>query len=241
MFSRTTIWKHQFFGTQPYLWSHLHDCCKNHSFDYTDCCWQTDVSAFFFFNMLSRFIIAFCPRRKQPNFMAAVTVHSDFGAWENKICHYSHFFPFYLPWSDGARYYFFLKLNFKPAFPLSSLTFFKKLFSSSSLSAIRVASSAYLKLPIFLLAILILAWDSSSPAFHLMYAVCKLNKQDDDIQPYHTIFPVWNQLVVPCLVVTVASWPTYRFLRRQVRLSGVPISLRMFHSLLSSTESKALA
>ena len=34
------------------------------------------------------------------NFMAAVTVHSDFGAQENKICHCFHFFPFYLPWSD---------------------------------------------------------------------------------------------------------------------------------------------
>ena len=35
------------------------------------------------------------------NFMAAVTVHSDFGVQENKICHCFHFFPIYLPWSDG--------------------------------------------------------------------------------------------------------------------------------------------
>ena len=34
--------------------------------------------------------------------------------------------------------------------------------------------------------------------------------------------------VVPCLIVTVASWLTYRFLRRQVRWSGIPISLRIF-------------
>ena len=34
--------------------------------------------------------------------MAAVTVRSDFGAQENKICHCFHFFPFYLPWSDGT-------------------------------------------------------------------------------------------------------------------------------------------
>ena len=33
------------------------------------------------------------------NFMTAVTIHSDFGAHENKICHTFFFFPFYLPWS----------------------------------------------------------------------------------------------------------------------------------------------
>ena len=47
--------------------------------------------------------------------------------------------------------------------------------------------------------------------------------------------------VVLCPILTVASWPAYRFLRRQVRWSGIPISLRMFHSLLWSTQSKALA
>ena len=33
--------------------------------------------------------------------MTAVTVHSDFGVWENKVCYCFHFFPIYLPWSDG--------------------------------------------------------------------------------------------------------------------------------------------
>ena len=37
------------------------------------------------------------------NFMAAVTIHSDFGAQEKKICHCFYFFPFYLSWSDGTR------------------------------------------------------------------------------------------------------------------------------------------
>ena len=46
-------------------------------------------------------------------------------------------------------------LNFKLAFSLSSFTFIKRLFSSSSLSAIRVVSSAYLRLLIFLLTVLI--------------------------------------------------------------------------------------
>ena len=35
---------------------------------------------------------------------------------------------------------------------------------------------------------------------------------------------------VPCLLLTVASWPAYRFLRRQVRWSDIPMSLRIFHS-----------
>ena len=47
------------------------------------------------FNTVTRFFIAFLPRSKQAsfNFMAAVTICSDFGAQENKICHYFHFFP----------------------------------------------------------------------------------------------------------------------------------------------------
>ena len=59
-----------------------------------------------------------------------------------------------------------------------------------------------------------------------MYSAYKLNKQGDNIQPWHAPFPIWNQSVVPCPVLTVASWPAYRFLRRQVRWSGSPISLR---------------
>ena len=98
----------------------------------------------------------------------------------------------------------FWMLNFKPAFSLCFFTFIKRLCSSSSLSAIRVVSSAYLRLLIFLLAIMIPASVSSSPAFLMMYSACKLNKQGDDIQPSCTHFPIWNQSVVPCPVLTVA-------------------------------------
>ena len=65
----------------------------------------------------------------------------------------------------------------------------------------------------------------------------KLNNQCDSIQPWHTPFPIWNQSIVPHLVITIAPWLAYRFLRRQVRWSGIPISLRIFHSLLWSTQS----
>ena len=69
--------------------------------------------------------------------------------------------------------------SFKAPFSLFSFTFIKRLFSSSSLSAIRVVSSACLRLLIFLLAILILACDSSSLAFRMCSAY-KLNKQGDN-------------------------------------------------------------
>ena len=57
------------------------------------------------------------------------------------------------------------------------------LWQSSSLSAIRVVSSAYLSLLIFLPAVLILACASSSPAFLMIYSAYKLNKQGYNIQP----------------------------------------------------------
>ena len=105
----------------------------------------------------------------------------------------------------------------------------------------RVVSSAYLRLLIFLTAILIPACASSSPAFHMIYSAYKLNKQADSIQPWHIPFQFGaSPLFHACPVLTVASWPAYRFLRRQIRWSGIPISLKIFHSLLWSTQSKAL-
>ena len=59
----------------------------------------------------------------------------------------------------------------------------------------------------------------------------KLNKQGNNIQCWCTPFLIWNQCVVPCPVLAVTCWPAYRFLRSQVRWSGIPISFRIFHSL----------
>ena len=97
-------------------------------------------------------------------------------------------------------------------------TFIKKPFSSSSLSAIRVVSSTHLSLLIFLLAILIPACDSSSPVFLMMYSAYKLNKQGDNIQPWRTSFPIWNQSVSPCPVLTVTSW--LRILQNLAKLAN---------------------
>ena len=96
-------------------------------------------------------------------------------------------------------------------------------------------STSFLRLLIFLLAILIPAWASFSPTFLMMYSAYKLNNQGDNIQPWCTPFPIWNQSVVPYPLLTIASWPAYKFLRRQVRWSGIPISLRVFQFVVIHT------
>ena len=118
------------------------------------------------------------------NFMAAVTICSDFGTQNIKSLTVSIVFPSICHEVMGldAMILVFGMLNFTLAFSLSSFTFIKRLFISSSHS-IRVVSSVYLRLLIFLLAIVIPACASSSPAYYMMYSAYKLNKQGDNIQP----------------------------------------------------------
>ena len=103
----------------------------------------------------------------------------------------------------------------------------KSFFSSSLLSAIRVISSAYQRMLVFLPLILILICNSSSPTFLMMCSAYRLNKQGDPRQPCYTPFSILSQSVVLYRVLTLASWPAYKFLRRQVRRSGIPISLEL--------------
>ena len=193
-------------------------------------------------NMLSRLVITFLPGSKHLLISWLQSPSAPFfGAPQNKVWHCFHCFPIYLPWSDGTRCHDLrFLLSFKPTFSLSSFTFIKSLLSSFPLSAIRGISSAYLRLLIFLPAILIPACAPSSLAFQMLYSVHKLNKQGDNIQTDVLSCPIWNQSVVPCPFLTVASWPGYRLLRRQVRWPAIPISLRIFHIVLWSTQSKAL-
>ena len=80
------------------------------------------------FNMLSRLVIPYLQRSKHGliNFMAAITIWSDFGAQENSLSLFP-LFPhlFAMKWWDQMPW-------------LSSFTFIKRLFSSSLLYAIRV-------------------------------------------------------------------------------------------------------
>ena len=138
--------------------------------------------------------------------MAAVTVCSAFGAQEKEVCHYFPLFPFYLPCSNGAgchdlRFlYLVLSQLFHCLASASSSGFSVSLLFLS----LRVVKSAYLRLLIFLPAILIPACNSSNSAFLLMYSVYRLNKQGDSRQPCHILFSILNQSIVPYMVLTVA-------------------------------------
>ena len=153
----------------------------------------------------TRFVIASLPRSKHLLISWLQSVCSDFGAPQNKICHCFPFFPIYLPWSDVMRCHDFSFLNFEFQVFHSSCNFIKMLFNSSLLSAIRVVSSAYLRLLIFLMAILIPACASSRPALCMIYSAYKLNKQGDNIQPWGTLFWLLNQSIVPCPVLLIEN------------------------------------
>ena len=69
----------------------------------------------------------------------------------------------------------------------------------------------------------------------MIFSAYKLNKQGDNIQSWRIPFPIWNQSIIPCPVLTVASWSAYRFIRRQVRWSGIFISCSIFQFVLNYT------
>ena len=227
VFANTTVQKQQFFGAQRFFMVQL-----SHPYMTTGkmiaLTRQTIGKVMsLLFDMLSRLVIAFLQRSKhlliswlqspstvnlEPKKIKSVTVSIVSPPICNEMV------------EQDAMIFVFWMLSFKPAFSLSSFTFIKRLFSYSLLSAIRVVSSAYLTLWIFLLAILNPSCASSSAAFHMMYSAYKLNKQGVNIQPWCTPLPIWNQSVISCLILPVASWSAYRFLRRQVRWSGSPIS-----------------
>ena len=159
------------------------------------------------FHMLFRFVIIFLPKSKRLfNLMAAVTSAVILEPKKivtvyivsPSICHEVM--------RPHAMILMFWMLSFKPSFSVFSFTFIKRLFSSSSLSASREVSSAYLRLLIFLPAVLIPACASSSMVFRMMYSAFTLDKQGDNTQPWCTPFPIWNQSGFQCLVLTVASY-----------------------------------
>ena len=101
------------------------------------------------FNMLSRLVIAFLPRSK--HLLISWLQSPSAVILEPPKINICHCFHIYLPWSDGTGCHDLCwKLSFKPASSLSSFTLIKRLFSSSSPSAVRVVSSAYLRLSLFL-------------------------------------------------------------------------------------------
>ena len=192
------------------------------------------------FNMLSRLVIVFLPRSKRLlisglQSLSAVILEPK----KIKPATVSTFLPIICHEVMGpdAMIFVFWILSFKPPFKFSSFTLIKRPFFSSSLYSITMVSSTYLRLPVFLLAVLIPACASSTPAFHMMYSAYKLNKQGDNIQLCHSPFPVHcslsssNCCFLTCLQVSQeigkVVWYSHLF--------------KNFHSSLWSTQSKALA
>ena len=146
--------------------------------------------------------------------MAAVTICSDFGATKNSLTVFPLLPPLFpmkrwdqMPWSSFSECWALSQLVHSPL-SLSSRGFLVLLhFLPWGWYYVHICSSSFLP------AILIPACASSSPAFLMIYSAYKLNKQGDNIHPWHTPFPIWNQSVVPCPILTVASWPAYRFFK----------------------------
>ena len=124
------------------------------------------------FNMLSRLVITFLPRSKR--LLISWLQSPSAGILEPQKISLTLFplFPhlFAMKWWDQMPWSSFSECWALSQLFYSSFTFIKRLYSSSSLSAIRVVSSAYLRLLIFLPAVLIPACSSSSPVFLMMYS-----------------------------------------------------------------------
>ena len=149
------------------------------------------------FNMLSRLVTVFLPRSKRLLISWLQSPSAVFWSPQKLTVTVSTVFPSicHKVMGPDAMILVFWMLSFKPTFSLFSFPFIKRLFSFSPLSAIRVVLSAYLRVLIFLLAILVPACVSSSLAFHMMYSAHTLNDQGDNMQPWCTPFPIWNSLL----------------------------------------------
>ena len=186
-------------------------------------------------NMLSRLVITFLPRSKR--LLMSWLQSPSAVILEPKKNEVWHCFPIHFPGTDGpdAMIFVFWMLSqiFHSPLSLSSRGFLAPLHFCHKGGVICISEVID-----FLLAILIPACVSSSPVFLMMYSAYKLNKQCDNMQPWRTPFPIWNQSVVPCPVLTVASWPSYRFLKRQVRDGLVFPSLSEFSTVYCDPHSQ---
>ena len=105
IFSSTTVWKNPFFGAQTSLWSNSHIRTWLLKKIVTLSIWAfVSKVIFLLFNTLSRFVIAFLPRSKHLLILWLQSLSLLILEPEQiKICHCFHFFPIYLPWSDGTK------------------------------------------------------------------------------------------------------------------------------------------
>ena len=158
---RQHIKKQRYYFADKDLSSQSYGFSSGHVLDVRVGLWRklsTEVMTLLF-NMLSRLIITFLPRSKHLLISwlqspSTVILEPKKKIKSATISTVSSSI-FHEVMGPDAMILVFWMFSFKPTFSLSSFTFFKRLFSSSSLSVIRVVSSAYPKLLIFLLAILL--------------------------------------------------------------------------------------
>ena len=146
----------------------IHDCWKNHSFDQIDLCWQSNISAF---SYTVQFLSQLSSKKQASfTFVAEVTICSDFGAQENKISYCFQCFPIYLLQGDGTGCHdlHFLNVEFEASFFSLLFHLHQEALQFFFDFCHKVMPSAYLRLLIFLLSILLTAWASPSLAFLMM-------------------------------------------------------------------------
>ena len=146
------------------------------------------------FNTLSRFVIAFLPGHKRLWLSGLQWPFSGILEPKKLVRHCSTFPHLFAVMGLDAMILVFWMLSFKPGFSLSSFTLIKRLFSFSSLSAIWLVSSAYLRLLIFLMSVLIPAFDSSSPAFKVSLLLKKGTYTKETFVWFRSFKPVYGFL-----------------------------------------------
>ena len=198
------------------------------------------------FNMLFRLVITFLSRSKclliswlqssspeilEPKKIKSVTVSIVFPS----ICHevMGPNAMVLVFWILRFFFSFFWMLSFKPASLLFSFTFIKRLFSSCFLFAITVVSVICISEVIDIspgnldssLCFIQLGISCDVLCIEVKYAGWQ----------YTTVTYPFPNLEPVCFRSRVASWPAYRFLRRQVMWSGIPISWRIFQFVVIHT------
>ena len=150
------------------------------------------------FNMWCRLVITFLPRSEH------LLISRLQWFWSPKKLKSATVSPsmYHEVMGPDAMILLFWMLSFKPTFSLFSFTFIKRLFSSSSLYAIRVVSSAYLRLLIFLQAILIPAYALPSPAFRKMWQYTALAYSFPNLEPVRCSMSGSNCCFLTCIQVS---------------------------------------
>ena len=154
-------------------------------------------------------------------------------------------FPFYLPWSNGTEWNdvsFFLcwvssiRVSHCPLSPSSRGSLVPLHFLPLKTYPLHIWGCWYFSQNSWSQLMSHLAWHFVWWTLHVSY-ISRVVIYSLDI----LLSQFGTSVFLPCPVLTAASCPAYKFLRRQVWWSGIPIILRLFHNFLWSIQSKAFS